>query len=102
MRNRPRSTATSANLSTETGRRTILRDQGLENARDLFEDVTGRAIAPDLMIVPVLVVRQYRPRKLIVGSNPLSHDVFLIVFARVKRRAVVIAESRFFGRLVKQ
>src|ERR1700676_1820715 len=94
--------ATFANSSADPGRCAILCDQRLENAGDFFENVAGRAIAANLVVVSVLVMSQHGTRQLIVCANPLFDDIFLIVLAGGQLRAVVIADSCFLRRLMEQ
>ena len=75
---------------------------GLQNARDLFKDVAGRAVAADLMILAILIVRQNRPRHFVVSANAFGDHLFAIVLASDQRRAIVVANAGLARRLVQQ
>src|SRR5215469_6831143 len=92
-----------AGLSTSFRRAaTVLGDQRLQNTGDLFEDIAGRAIAANLVIIGVLIMREYRTALVEIGLQAVRHNVFLVICACDQRRAIVIAESGSLGGLMEQ
>src|SRR5208282_5003740 len=64
-----------------TATRTVFRDHRFQNSGNRLEDVAGRAVAANLMILAVLIIGQHGPRHLIIGANAFAHNFFAIVLA---------------------